>query len=206
MGEIDKVWAPLAGKPVLSHSVENLGSVCAEVVVVVRSDQTRRAMSLFGSQSNLRVVPGGDERRTSVAAGLQALGDVEYVAVHDSARPLATSSLLQKGLEMMRDSVAAVPVVLVSDTVKRVDHAGGVVETVARGSLRLAQTPQIFHPSVLRQAHAAHAVPSELATDDASLVEALGRTIATFPGDVRNLKITTPLDLELVRCIFESSC
>jgi 2-C-methyl-D-erythritol 4-phosphate cytidylyltransferase len=204
MGEIDKVWASLAGKPLLSHSIDNLAPLCVEVVIVVRADRTQEAASWFGSRAHLRVVSGGNDRRASVSAGLQALGDVELIAVHDSARPFAAPSLLQRGLETMAKSVAAVPVIPVADTVKRLNPSGAVMETIPRDSLRLVQTPQLFQASVLREAHAEPARSSEPTTDDSTLVEALGQAVATFRGDVRNFKITTPFDLELARCILES--
>jgi 2-C-methyl-D-erythritol 4-phosphate cytidylyltransferase len=204
MQGIDKVWAPLGGRSVLSHSVANLGPFCDEVVVVVRADQVERTVSVFGSEPNLRVVTGGNDRRASVSAGLHALGDVEFIAVHDCARPLATPSLLQSGREALHRWAAAIPVIPVSDTVKRVDPDGQVTETIPRDSLRLAQTPQLFRASALRQAHDRASELGEPVTDDASLLEAQGMIVGTIPGDARNVKITTPLDLQVARFLVET--
>jgi len=139
-------------------------------------------------------VPGGDRRRDSVASGLAAISDHSgYVLIHDAARPLVTPDLVRTviGRLLVDDVAGVVPVVPVRDTLKRV--AGEfVVETVDRADLVAVQTPQGFSLEALR---AAHAVAGGDATDDASMVEAAGGTIAVVDGDPANLKVTYPEDL-----------
>jgi 2-C-methyl-D-erythritol 4-phosphate cytidylyltransferase len=146
-------------------------------------------------------VPGGTRRRDSVAAGLAALDDVDWVFVHDAARPLATVRLVDSLLEAMASGHAdgVIPVVPVVDTLKRVDQET-VVETVDRSHLVAVQTPQLFSADVLRAAHLVDA--DEGVTDDAGLVERLGGTVKTVVGDPGNIKITHPSDLDLARAIF----
>jgi 2-C-methyl-D-erythritol 4-phosphate cytidylyltransferase len=143
-------------------------------------------------------VPGGPRRRDSVAAGLAAVGDAEFVLVHDAARPMLDPSLVTTLVDVLRHSGAdgVVPALPVTDTVKRV--AGDVVVgTVDRTELVAVQTPQGFRSDVLRAAHAID--PDEDVTDDAGLVERLGGTIRWVPGDPANIKITYRDDLVRVR-------
>jgi 2-C-methyl-D-erythritol 4-phosphate cytidylyltransferase/2-C-methyl-D-erythritol 2,4-cyclodiphosphate synthase len=132
-----------------------------------------------------------------VRAGLEALSGQSpaWVLVHDAARPLASPALLDRALAAARESGAAVPVLAVSDTIKRVDTAGQVIETVAREQLRAVQTPQAFAFAPLLEAHrrAAQEGRNDF-TDDAALMEWAGAAIATFPGEAGNLKLTTPDD------------
>jgi 2-C-methyl-D-erythritol 4-phosphate cytidylyltransferase len=145
-------------------------------------------------------VPGGDRRRDSVAAGLDAISDhTGYVLIHDAARPLVTAGLVRAVIDrlLIGDVAGVVPVIPVRDTLKRV--AGEfVVETVDRGDLAAVQTPQGFDLAALR---AAHAVVGGDATDDASMVEAAGGVIAIVDGDPANLKVTYPEDLAVAEAL-----
>ena len=141
-----------------------------------------------------RIVPGGDRRRDSVAAGLRALEPgTEIVLVHDAARPLVDKELVARVAAATRERGAVVPVVPVTDTIKRID-GDRIAATPDRATLVAAQTPQGFRVGLLSRALAANSSDS---TDDASLVEALGETVATVPGDPKNLKITRRADLDL---------
>jgi 2-C-methyl-D-erythritol 4-phosphate cytidylyltransferase len=145
-------------------------------------------------------VPGGDRRRDSVASGLAAISDHNgFVLIHDAARPLVTAGLVRAVIDrlLIGDVAGVVPVVPVRDTLKRV--AGEfVVETVDRVDLVAVQTPQGFDLAALR---AAHALADGDATDDASMVEAAGGTIAIVDGDPANLKVTYPEDLALAEAL-----
>lgn len=139
-------------------------------------------------------LPGGDRRRDSVAIGLAAVpSDVEFVLVHDAARPLASESLVRAiSIRLEQgDADGVVPVVPIRDTVKRVS-AERIIETVDRTELVLVQTPQGFVAEALRKAHAS--VEGD-APDDAYLVERAGGRVVSVPGEVSNLKITFPKDL-----------
>jgi len=144
------------------------------------------------------VVAGGDSRSASVRAGLGAVPEeASVVVVHDGARPLATPALFATVVRAIDDGAdAVVPAVAVADTVKRV-RAGAVVGSAVREELMAVQTPQAFRAEVLRRAH----VGGGEASDDAGLVEALGVTVRVVEGEQRNLKVTTPADLELVQAM-----
>lgn len=163
----------------------------------------RRGEMLFTSSGIDRVVvvgdvprgvPGGVRRRDSVANGLRHLTDVDYVLVHDAARPLATPALVERVVGRLRigDVDAVIPVIPVADTVKRVD-GDRVVATLDRTNLVGVQTPQGFRRSILVQAHDEH--PDLDATDDAGLVEMLGGVVVVVDGDPDNFKITWPGDI-----------
>ena len=145
-------------------------------------------------------VPGGDRRRDSVASGLAAISDrAGLVLIHDAARPLVTADLVRRVIDrfLIGDVAGVVPAIPIRDTLKRI--AGDiVVETVDRGDLVAVQTPQGFDLETLRAAHAASGAD---ATDDASMVEAIGGTIAIVGGDPANLKVTYPEDLAVAEAL-----
>jgi 2-C-methyl-D-erythritol 4-phosphate cytidylyltransferase len=142
------------------------------------------------------VVAGGVTRSDSVRRGLVAVPvDADVIVVHDAARPLASSSLFTTVIEAVRDGAdGAVPGIPMVDTIKRAS-GDRVMETIDRTDLVAVQTPQAFRAETLRRAHAD---PSD-ATDDAALVEAIGGTVVVVPGEMTNLKITTPDDLAVAR-------
>ena len=152
----------------------------------------------------LTVVAGGTERQDSVALGLSALDEVDIVAVHDAARPLADSGLLDAGIDLLRSCDGAIPVQPVHDTIKRIDRHGAIVETIDRTMLRAAQTPQVFRAQALRTAHEQAVRERRTLTDDASLLEQSGYCVKVFPGSPTNMKITTDYDLHLARLLVKS--
>lgn len=211
MDGVDKLWADLGGEPLLARSVRTLialPGLCALVVAAPpeRHEAIRALAAHVGLRVPLRCVPGGARRRDSVANALAALADVEapLVLVHDAARPLAALDLARRTVAAAARAGAAIPGVPVADTLKRVttdtDGTEHVGETVDRATLRAVQTPQAFGLALLREAHAA-ADPAWDATDDAAMVERLGHAVAVVAGDPRNLKVTTPGDLALVRAL-----
>jgi 2-C-methyl-D-erythritol 4-phosphate cytidylyltransferase len=182
-----------AGEPLLVHAVRRLRECPSVGPVVVAApagavDEVAGLLAAF----DVTVVAGGAERQDSVRLGLAALpAEVDLVLVHDAARALVPVSVVESVVAALRSGAAAVvPVVPVADTVKRVT-GDVVVETVPREELVAAQTPQGFQRAVLERAHA----DSPLATDDASMVEALGVKVVTVPGSPQAFKVTTPLDL-----------
>jgi len=145
-------------------------------------------------------VPGGDRRQDSVAAGLAQIPVEDgLVLIHDAARPLLTPAVVQRVIArlLVGDVAGVIPAVPVRDTIKRVEQ-GRVVETADRRDLVSVQTPQGFDIRTLRAAHAASAIE---ATDDASMVESIGRSIAVVEGDPMNLKVTYPEDLLLIEAL-----
>jgi 2-C-methyl-D-erythritol 4-phosphate cytidylyltransferase len=204
MGGIDKLLAPLAGRPVIGHSLAVFAAQprieAMAVVVSPANEGPIRALADELARGAI-VVLGGTRRRDSVANGLDALAHCDYVLVHDGARPLVTAEMIDAALDGAIQSGASLCAVPVSDTVKRAAEDGLVAGTVNRERLWLAQTPQAFRTEVLRRAHAAHDVD---ATDDAALVELIEEPVRLVMGSSENLKITTPSDLALAAAILAS--
>jgi 2-C-methyl-D-erythritol 4-phosphate cytidylyltransferase len=216
-----KQFLPLAGQPVAAWSVRAAATVADGIVLVVpppddRDSGGRDAVDGVGDPvadgaapapgstgeaalGATSVVSGGSTRADSVRAGLAAVpDDAAVIVVHDAARPLAAPALFAAVVDAVRsgDVDGAVPVVPVPDTLKRVE-GDRVVGTVDRDGLVAVQTPQAFAAAVLRSVH----VGSGQSTDDAGLLEAAGRSVATVDGDPRNLKLTRSEDLALAEAL-----
>jgi 2-C-methyl-D-erythritol 4-phosphate cytidylyltransferase len=187
-----KQFAQLRDDTVSAHSIRAARSVATRVVLVVPSNYDG------DGEGADQVVVGGPTRAASVRAGLAQCADADVIVVHDAARPMATPALFAAVVDAVNAGAdAAVPGLAISDTVKRVVHEGSalVVEaTVPRDELVTVQTPQAFRRDALIRAHA----DADDATDDAALVESLGGRVVVVPGEVDNIKITLPGDLDKV--------
>jgi 2-C-methyl-D-erythritol 4-phosphate cytidylyltransferase len=199
----DKLWADLGGRPVLAWSLSMLGACMGlDRLVVVTSDKGAAAAEellyrTVPARLQTSVVVGGERRRDSVQAGLDALDGCAWALVHDAARPFVTATVVERGLEEVTRTGACVAAVPARDTIKRV-RDGTVVETPPRDQLWVVQTPQLFRRDLVLAALAATA---EDATDEAALVERNGGSVRVYPGDPLNLKVTTPEDLEIARAV-----
>jgi len=207
VGGIPKAFLPLGGRPLLERTLAAILTP-AEVttaVVVAPADRLNEARAVAAAFSKVTaVVGGGAERQDSVAAGLEAAGPLEWVLVHDAARPLATPALVRRVLLGARESGAATAGLRARDTVKAA--AGGTVTgTLDRESIWLTQTPQAFRRTLLAEAHAAARARGLRATDDAALVEAIGGVVRVVEGEATNLKITTPEDLAIAEALLRAA-
>ena len=134
-------------------------------------------------------------------AGLELLSDVDWVVVHDGARPLVDADIIVRGLDAAAETGAAVAAIPVTDTIKRVGPGCIVVDTPPREELWAAQTPQVFRRQVLADAH--QRVAKDV-TDDAAMVELAGGAVKLFMGSYENIKVSTPEDLAAARVLLES--
>ena len=191
-----KQFAVLGEQSVLHLAVSSVLSSVDGVVVVLPADlaSSHEPHEAWSELAEIRQATGRSTRAGSVRAGLELVpDDCEIVVVHDAARPLSSAKLCAAVVAAVRDGAdGAVPVLAITDTVKRVS-GDRVVETLERTSLVRVQTPQAFVCEMLRRAHEGE--PE--ATDDAGLVEALGGKVVVVEGEATNLKITEPEDLEL---------
>jgi 2-C-methyl-D-erythritol 4-phosphate cytidylyltransferase/2-C-methyl-D-erythritol 2,4-cyclodiphosphate synthase len=222
-GSADKLWQPLGGKPLWWHALWRLlthSEVSSATLVVAPGDEARFApllqvpptdggnrdrvpLAWQGDKSVQVVGVGGATRQQSVQNGLQTIPpETEWIAVHDAARPMVSHALLDRLFACARQYGAAIPVLPVHDTLKRVAPDGQVEQTLPREGIHRVQTPQVFRADWLREAHrrAAEAC-HENATDDASLLEWAGYPVHSVPGDPLNLKITTPEDYAMLLCL-----
>ncbi|MCB1161200.1 2-C-methyl-D-erythritol 2,4-cyclodiphosphate synthase [bacterium] len=200
-GETPKQYLPLAGRPLFLHCLERfVAMVPAERLVLVHpaGDEARIRALLPPALAGLRLTTGGATRQASVAAGLAAIPAEEgIVAVHDAARPFPPADALHNWIVHLQaaGNVGLLPVLPLSDTIlQRVGNR--VVGHVDRDVLGRAQTPQLFPLPLLRAAHGAAIERGETnASDDASLLLAIGKELFAMPGDPANVKITTAADL-----------
>jgi 2-C-methyl-D-erythritol 4-phosphate cytidylyltransferase len=206
LGAADKILLSLAGRPVLSYSIDAAESAAsiADIIVVAglhTKAQTERLVADSGWKKVRHVALGGDRRQDSVEAGLRLVSkDVEIVAVHDGARPLVTPELFDACVEAAVESRAAIAAVPLTDTLKRVD-SGRIVETLPRDNVWSAQTPQAFETQLLRESFS-YAMSHNLeVTDEASLMEAMGIPVTIVPSTPRNMKITRPEDLRVAEAL-----
>lgn len=206
MGGIDKILADLNGVPVIVHTVRAFQECPAisEIVVVTTADKMEKIMELCRGFDKLKaVVAGGSSRPESVTNGLNALSDkVKLAAIHDGARPLVTWEVIDRTVRAANTYGAAAPGVPVKDTVKVV--AGGIVKsTPDRSTLQAVQTPQVVDIDLLRGALKKAKEDQVAITDDCSAVEYMGMSVKMVLGDEENIKITTPLDLQIAKVILE---
>ena len=196
-----KPFAPLAGRAVWIHAAErfiNRDDV-VQVIVVIASEDREQFNFKFASNVailGIDVVQGGAERADSVQNALARVKpDAEFVCVHDAARPCLTDAWVDKIFQAAERTGAAIFAIPVADTLKRVAADSSVQETIPRNGLWQAQTPQVFRRELLLEAYAKRG--DFQATDDAQLVERLGKKVIVVPGSSINLKIATREDLRL---------
>jgi len=203
-----KPFAPLDGRAVWLHSAErflNRKDVIQTILVIARED---RDYFNFKFASNvailgIEVVDGGPERADSVENALARVKpQAEYVCVHDAARPCLVDEWIDRVFQAAVDSGAAILAVPITGTLKRVGASRRIEETVTRTNLWEAQTPQVFRRSLLVEAYARRA--GFAATDDAQLVERLGKPVTVVQGSPLNLKITTKEDLRLAEAALKA--
>ncbi len=195
----DKIFALLAGKPVIAWSLDVLQGCRAinEIILVLHKDKMEIGKKMVAERGLTRVsaiCEGGRLRQDSVKKGLEEVQGCRWVLVHDGARPFLTNKLIDDGIEAVKQTGAAVAAVPVKDTVKEVDGEELVTRTLERGLLRIVQTPQVFRADILKEAYL---VLNGEFTDDAAVVERAGYKVKLYPGDHGNIKITTPQDLLL---------
>ena len=203
-----KQFLKLDGIPIFIHTLRKFAA-CPEVSEIFMAapaedisaiEETLRAERL---SKEVMVVAGGNRRQDSVENCLGVLSrDTDLVAVHDAVRPFVTVALICAVIEEAARTGASILGILSVDTVKQVQQTR-IVGTIPRERIVLAQTPQVFRYELLKQAFAKAREENFIGTDEASLVEHLGHEVTVVPGSERNIKITTPADLELARFYLE---
>jgi len=196
----------IAGKPMLLHSLQRFqkrADVAMVVCVLPREQVSDPPPWIFQCDTDrLLLSVGGKERTESVANGFEDIPPVcQIVVVHDAARPLFTDAMVDAVIAAAREGRCAVPILPIADTVKRIDGAKRITETVPREGLWRAQTPQAFPRTLLERAHAAARTERLNASDDAALCERLGKPCVGVPGDERAMKITTEADFALAEAL-----
>ncbi|OIO38149.1 MAG: 2-C-methyl-D-erythritol 4-phosphate cytidylyltransferase [Candidatus Omnitrophica bacterium CG1_02_49_16] len=200
-----KALVRVLGRPILIHTVSALERSFHfyEMVVLAPANQVERfrnVLKRFGF-GNVCVVPGGRTRAESVKNGVKSVSDIcEWVLVHDAARPLVDARMIRRLIRAAKKTGAAITAALVTSTVKRVNLKRRVlVGTENRDLLVMAQTPQIFKKNLLMNRYKALGTRALLATDEAALFDGTQTQVRVVPGDEKNIKVTTPEDIELFK-------
>lgn len=201
---LPKQFLMLGGLPVVARTINTFSEALpgADIVVVLPEQHIALWENLRArfDVARHRVVAGGKERFHSVLNGIDALSDeVEYIAVHDGVRAMATKKLIIRAMLAAEEHGAVIPVVDVVDSYRRVDGVESYI--VPRSELRIVQTPQVFRAQVLRDAYNQPFSPAF--TDDASVVEAAGGRIVLVDGERTNIKLTTPEDMAYAEWILQ---
>ena len=201
----DKIFLDLCSRPIIEHSLSVfMNSGLFETTILVLS---KNSINLAHDKlsdylaEGLILTTGGARRQDSVLRGLEKIQKSPVVAIHDGARPCITQSILEQGLQKVGKTGAAIPVIPVTDTVKRLNDIGRVETTLPRKNYKFSQTPQFFDVDLIRNAH--RKIIKDV-TDDASMIEMIGGEVEVFDGDIENLKITTSNDLVIARNILEA--
>ena len=203
MGE-DKLFADVHGRPLVALTLAAVARAgCFARVVLVAPAERHERLAAAAADAGLAstvLTEGGARRQDSVRCGLEHVGDVDVVAVHDAARPMCPPALFAECVAAAERHGAVTTAVPVVDSIKRV--AGGVVvESLARDQLHAVQTPQAFARDLLVEGHRRASVIGLVVDDDAALVEALGVPVHVVGGSPDNFKVTHPRDLALLRAL-----
>jgi 2-C-methyl-D-erythritol 4-phosphate cytidylyltransferase len=208
MGGLRKPWLALGGEPVLVHALRPFladDRVVAVRVALAPDDAQAPPAWLPGLDERVTLVAGGASRAESVARAVASLPrDVDVILVHDGARPLVRRDVIDRVVAEAAEGHGAVAAWPASDTLKRVDEGGFVLETPDRRAFWHAQTPQGFPAELLRQA-LERADLHASATDDAALVEAMGGSVRVVEGSPWNLKVTRPEDLPVAEALLAAA-
>lgn len=199
MKGVDKIMAEIGGMPVIARTLsvfQNCDRI-GEIVVVTREDllvPVGEVCRQYGFDKVTRVVVGGADRSRSVQNGLNELGETDYVAIHDGARPFVSAEVLEETIRAAERSGAAAPAIPVTDTIKTAQDSL-VTGTPDRSTLFAVQTPQIFDMDLICGA-LYHCIEKKIPlTDDCSAVEQIGKVVTLTVGERTNIKITTQFDL-----------
>ncbi len=198
---LPKQYLRVAGRPLLMHTVRRFASLreCGQIVIATDDlPRVRALLARHAPEAPVTVVPGGARRQDSVASALDAVeARFSLVLIHDAARPCTPPALIRQVAQTAARHGAAILAIPASDTVKCVSE-DVIVSTLDRSRLWLAQTPQAAHRDLWIRAFRETTIE---ATDDASLLEALGIPVHIVQGSRSNLKVTTPEDLVFVEAL-----
>jgi len=199
---VPKPFLPIGDRPMILHTLRRFGEsrTVRKVVLLTSKKEISRCQELVRSDSQLRgleciIRPGGLRRQDSVSQGLTQLdADCEVVIIHDGVRPFVSSRLIDRCVELAFKEGAVIVGVPVRDTIKVISADRLVRETPPRDSLWEIQTPQVFRTEIIREAYRQAVLEGTEATDDAMLVERLGKNVTLLEGQTTNIKITVPED------------
>ena len=205
-GDIPKQFLPVCGKPVLMRTLEAFYAYDSSIHMVLvlpvsQQEYWKELCAKYHFTLSHDIADGGETRFHSVMNGLALVEGDGWVGVHDGVRPFVSQEVIARCYEEASLKKAVIPVIGVVETVRKLTNEGSV--TVPRDQYKLVQTPQVFEVALLRKAY--QQAYTEMFTDDASVVEALGEKVYLVEGNRENIKLTTPFDLLLAEMLCSTS-
>ena len=192
-GNTNKLLEKINEKEVIKYTVEAFEKSNVDEIVICANSSIIDTLSVMFSH---KIVEGGKTRQESVHNGLKAI-DSDYVLIHDGARPVITTELINEVIKQVQTKKAITVMTKTTDTIKEVDENGKIIRTIDRAKLYNTQTPQAFEYRLIKSAH--DKLEGQNFTDDASMQEFLGENVYIINGPYENIKITTKHDLEVAK-------
>lgn len=196
-GNTNKLLEKINNKEIIKYTVEAfMQSEIDNIVICANASIIDILSEIFNQYKNIQIIEGGNTRQASVFNGLKIL-DCDYVLIHDGARPMITPEIIKNTMEAVVEKKAVSVMTKTVDTIKEVDENGKIIKTIDRSKLYNTQTPQAFEYKLIKEAH--EKLIDKNFTDDAGMVEFLGKDVYIVEGDYRNIKVTTKSDLALAQ-------
>ncbi|MFR1671383.1 MAG: 2-C-methyl-D-erythritol 4-phosphate cytidylyltransferase [Candidatus Gastranaerophilaceae bacterium] len=195
-GNKNKLLEKINGKEVIKHTVEAFeNSNVNDIIICANPAIIEDIQNIFKNSKKVKIIEGGVTRQASVFNGLKQC-ECDYVLIHDGARPMISTDLINQTIEMVKDKKALTVATKTIDTIKEVEN-GKIVRTIDRSKLYNTQTPQAFEYNLIKSAH--ERLQGQNYTDDAGMLETLGETVYILDGSYKNIKITTQNDIEIAK-------
>lgn len=198
-GNTNKLLEIINSKAIIRHTVDAFLAVSEieNIIIVANISIIFELEQIFGGNPRISIIEGGNTRQQSVFNGLMACKDTDYVLIHDGARPMISQEIIKKSMNMVQEKQALTVAAKTIDTIKLVDENLKIIKTVDRSNLFNTQTPQVFNYKLIKEAH--EKLAGENFTDDAGMLEFLGKDVYILEGEYKNTKITTQSDLEIAK-------
>lgn len=198
-GNTNKLLEKVHSKEVIKHTVEAFLAIneISEIIIAANISIIEDLNAIFKGEDKVRIIEGGLTRQQSVFNALNSCDDCDFVLIHDGARPMIDVETIKKVLSMVQVKKALTVATKTTDTIKQVDENLKIIKTIDRSSLYNTQTPQAFEYNLINDAHTK--LHGQDFTDDAGMLEHLGKDVHILEGDYRNIKITTQSDIELAK-------
>ncbi len=195
-GNKNKLLEKINGKEVIKYTVQAFeNSNVDEIIICANVSIIEELKSILKDCRKVKIIEGGETRQASVFNGLKA-ADCDYVLIHDAARPMISTDLVNQTIEMVKEKNALTVATKTIDTIKEVED-GKIVRTIDRAKLYNTQTPQAFKYELIKDAHTK--LYGQNFTDDAGMLEELGQTVYILNGSYKNIKITTQNDIDIAK-------
>lgn len=196
-GKTNKLLEKVHSKEIIKHTVEAFLGVnkINEIIICANKSIIDELKNIFQGMEKIKIIEGGQTRQQSVFNGLKKITYCDYILIHDGARPMITSEIIQNAIEMVKEKKALTVAAKTIDTIKKVDENLKIINTIDRNSLYNTQTPQAFEYQLIKKAH--EELVGENFTDDAGMLEHLGYDVYVIEGDYKNIKITTQDDITI---------